>query len=104
MVTEESKRYMVDTLNEGADKHQDVANYRKVSAAICLMMGAIASAAGTLSTTCDYLETSDKAIMWIAAAAALGKGGVDAVRAVNAQKQATLLREEAWRVQKQKLK
>ena len=72
MVNEKSKQYMVDTLNEGADKYQDVASYRKVSAALCLMVGAIATAAGSLSTTCDYLNTGDKAIMWIAAVAALG--------------------------------
>jgi hypothetical protein len=104
MVNEKSRRYMIDTLNEGADKYQDVASYRKVSAALCLMVGAIATAAGSLSTTCDYLNTGDKAIMWIAAVAALGKGGADVVRAVKAQKQANLLRNEALLVQNQKQK
>ena len=42
--------------------------------------------------------------MWIAAVAALGKGGADVVRAVKAQKQANLLRNEALLVQNQKQK
>ena len=101
-MNEESKKYMIETLNEGADKHTQKANMNLVSGALFLGVGAISSGASVLAFSTDTTNCMERALMVLIAVGALYKGAGDMKRYMAAKKQAQSLRAEADRIKNQK--